>query len=386
MVVGVRYFINNVGFTPVAYGDTDEFEVDAAMSGMAVPLDAKYPLVVDEGWYSYSAKNSLGEHEEGDAQWDSGTDTLLRQAGTVRNGSSGPGVFVDFTSVPNVIMGGPLTQDVPHGATALTTGAAPVELDARFPIIYITTGGTGEEEFTLPAMTRSDSGFTCLIILAAKADPGDSVVCNNADQTITLIDAAVQYAIVRWDSAEEQWIVIDAPNAINAGEDDVYMRNSSGAFFLNPVSNIFSNLVIQDWYYLRSDRTGAVAFGMNIGGQDTFQIYIVTDVGTVTIPDNDFSYWAEISSNGGGNPCNIAIANGIYAGERKLINYFAKANGGDTVTIDVTNIEQNGIPVISITLTTTSGFAPYSGAGDQVLLEWRMTHWEVITATPGIVT
>lgn len=112
-------FLNDCGFLPVAYSDTDDFAVDAAATGFFLPAAATNPAVVDQATYFYFAYNAARtEREHGYAVWDDATSTLLRATGTVLN-STNAGALVTFTTQPIVVMGGTLANDWPFSGAAL---------------------------------------------------------------------------------------------------------------------------------------------------------------------------------------------------------------------------------------------------------------------------
>jgi hypothetical protein len=107
-------WLNRCAFKPVAYSDTDDFEVNgsAPVTGFYAPADCLHPAVVDTATYHYFARSAdKTQHEEGDAVWDEASGKLLRLAGTVRN-SSNSGALVSFSAAPIVTMGGSTAADM----------------------------------------------------------------------------------------------------------------------------------------------------------------------------------------------------------------------------------------------------------------------------------
>lgn len=108
-------WLNRCAFTPTAYSNTDNFEVNvsAPVVGMYRPSQTANPIPADQATYHYFAQSAdLTQHEEGDAVWDDASSTLMRQSGTVRNSSDGPATFVNFSAAPNVFMGGSDSTDM----------------------------------------------------------------------------------------------------------------------------------------------------------------------------------------------------------------------------------------------------------------------------------
>jgi hypothetical protein len=131
-----RAFLNNCGFRSTDVG-TGSFVVDSALPGHYAPNDCDTPLAVDGAEYSYFVFNDAKTKRlDGIGVWNAGTQTLTR--GTIRNGTSGAGVNVDFDDgAPQVFMGGPLAQDMPlllvDGEVTSDVETIAIDLPASFP-------------------------------------------------------------------------------------------------------------------------------------------------------------------------------------------------------------------------------------------------------------
>jgi hypothetical protein len=119
-------WLNRCAFVPTAYSDSDDFEVNgsAPVTGFYLPSECANPAVVDAATYHYFARSAdKTQHEEGDANWDDATGTLLRATGTVRN-SSNAGALVNFSAAPIVTVGSPTAADMKRAGNLVLNGEA----------------------------------------------------------------------------------------------------------------------------------------------------------------------------------------------------------------------------------------------------------------------